>query len=315
MSEHTAKKCSIVKMEANRRNAEKSTGPRTPEGKSKSRWNALKHGILAREVVFTGGDGAESQSEFDRLHLALRNDIQPETVMEEILVERMAQSYWRLGRAQRCEVGQIRLELRDARECSEHQPSTRDRESTAGIGYHLEVLGRVKRSLVQAGCISNVDLDVVDKAFGREHEITGLCCLFVKTTGVAMPKSASSQGNPAGGTPAAANSDDGTPDADTPVMSPESLRPFKTKVLSAIDHEEGLLKKSLGPVYAREELEREACSAAQSLPSRAADLILRYEAAVDKQLYRAKDELERSQRQRRGESLPPPLKIQVSSEK
>ncbi len=43
-------KVTARKIEANRRNALKSTGPRTENGKKKSRYNALKHGILAKEV-------------------------------------------------------------------------------------------------------------------------------------------------------------------------------------------------------------------------------------------------------------------------
>src|SRR5207245_1575648 len=43
-------------IEANRRNAEKSTGPTSPEGKFAVRLNALKHGLLARETVIAAGD-------------------------------------------------------------------------------------------------------------------------------------------------------------------------------------------------------------------------------------------------------------------
>lgn len=42
---------SLAKIEANRENALKSTGPRTAEGKRRSRWNALKHGLLSQAVV------------------------------------------------------------------------------------------------------------------------------------------------------------------------------------------------------------------------------------------------------------------------
>ena len=48
---------SKASLAANRRNARKSTGPKTPEGKARARQNALKHGLLAREVVVSDGDG------------------------------------------------------------------------------------------------------------------------------------------------------------------------------------------------------------------------------------------------------------------
>ncbi len=48
-------------------------------------------------------------------------------------------------------------------------------------------------------------------------------------------------------------------------------------------------------------------------PADVADKLLRYDAHVDRQLYRAIDQLERQQRQRRGENLPPPLNISLGS--
>jgi hypothetical protein len=42
--------------EANRRNALKSTGPKTPEGKNAVRLNALKHGLLSQEILLPGED-------------------------------------------------------------------------------------------------------------------------------------------------------------------------------------------------------------------------------------------------------------------
>jgi hypothetical protein len=47
---------STRKSEANRRNALKSTGPKTPEGQAVVRFNALKHGLLSREVLLPGED-------------------------------------------------------------------------------------------------------------------------------------------------------------------------------------------------------------------------------------------------------------------
>ena len=62
----------------------------------------------------------------------------------------------------------------------------------------------------------------------------------------------------------------------------------------------------------REKLAGDAEARSFSLPPvDAADKLLRYEAHLDRQLYRAMDQLERVQRQRRGENVPPPLNINL----
>ena len=99
------------KIESNGRNARKSTGPKTPEGKRAVRFNALKHGILAKEVVIEAGSGKESRAKFTELLTQLRQELQPEGILEEMQVERIAACYWRLRRAQRAEVGEIRKDL------------------------------------------------------------------------------------------------------------------------------------------------------------------------------------------------------------
>jgi hypothetical protein len=84
---------SPAKVAANRRNAQKSTGPRTPEGKARSRWNAVQHGLLAKRLLApetTDGDA------WTHLLESLREDWHPEGTLEEILLERIAMGYRRL---------------------------------------------------------------------------------------------------------------------------------------------------------------------------------------------------------------------------
>src|SRR6185503_7855122 len=90
---------SVAKVEANRANAVKSTGPRSRTGKSRSSMNALKHGLLARRVVV----GDEDRSVYVELRGALQRDLQPVGVLEALLVERVALQLWRLRRAAQAE--------------------------------------------------------------------------------------------------------------------------------------------------------------------------------------------------------------------
>jgi hypothetical protein len=97
-------------LEANKKNAQKG-GVKTSEGKTIVKYNALKHGLLAKEVVITIGEGAENLEEFDALLEDLKTQLAPAGTLEEMLVEKIAVAYWRLRRAYRYEVGLIRSEL------------------------------------------------------------------------------------------------------------------------------------------------------------------------------------------------------------
>jgi hypothetical protein len=80
---------------ANRCNAQKSTGPNTPQGKAVVSQNALKHGLSATRDVIT----TESQEEYDRHRDALLAELAPQTPMESILADRIVSLSWRLKRA------------------------------------------------------------------------------------------------------------------------------------------------------------------------------------------------------------------------
>ena len=81
--------------EANRQNAQLSTGPRTEQGKLASSRNSLKHGLSTGTLLIPGEDSAE----FESLRDALRREHQPVDTTEQLLVDGMAQSHWLLQRA------------------------------------------------------------------------------------------------------------------------------------------------------------------------------------------------------------------------
>jgi len=79
---------------ANRRNALKSTGPKTPEGKAIVRLNSLRHGLRARTVVLPG----ESREEFNQLCDDLEAEWRPKSSSAQFYLEQMAISQWKLIR-------------------------------------------------------------------------------------------------------------------------------------------------------------------------------------------------------------------------
>jgi hypothetical protein len=87
--------------EANRQNALKSTGPKTPEGKAVARLNAVRHGLLSQEVLLPGEDEATLRELGERM----RAELQPVGELESLLVEQIIAAVWRLHRLRRVEAG------------------------------------------------------------------------------------------------------------------------------------------------------------------------------------------------------------------
>ncbi len=88
---------SAAQVLANHSNAQKSTGPRTPEGKAVVAQNAVKHGLLAKEVVIKG----EDPGEFEFYREQMLAELAPAGQMESLLAHRIVGLAWRLRRAER----------------------------------------------------------------------------------------------------------------------------------------------------------------------------------------------------------------------
>jgi len=85
--------------EANRQNAQHSSGPTTPEGKAAVRLNALKYGLRARDTILPG----EDVEEYKRLWDDLEADWQPQSRTERLHLETIATSQWLLARVAKIE--------------------------------------------------------------------------------------------------------------------------------------------------------------------------------------------------------------------
>src|SRR3954465_2184360 len=99
---------SIRQLQANRRNALKSTGPNTVEGKQKSRCNAVRHGLTAETVI----GQLEDAEDYKAFEAAIIADYDAQSAVERELVLRLASLLWRLRRATKIETGLFEIQLK-----------------------------------------------------------------------------------------------------------------------------------------------------------------------------------------------------------
>jgi len=81
-------------IDANRENGKKG-GVKTEDGKAVSKYNALKHGILLKQILFEG----EDENELLELEKRLRSELSPASELELLMVDKIASNIWRLKRA------------------------------------------------------------------------------------------------------------------------------------------------------------------------------------------------------------------------
>jgi hypothetical protein len=147
------------RLAANRSNSQKSTGPRTEEGKKKVALNAMKHGLLSQGVVLPDEDEQEFVDFSGRLWSALR----PVGEVEDMLVSAIAASAWRLRRVIRIERGLfIAYVAEDAR------PETARQSDEVVVGGPLHVhFGDVAEESVKAE-------EADRRAFEAEQQVRAL---------------------------------------------------------------------------------------------------------------------------------------------
>jgi hypothetical protein len=97
---------SFRQIEANRRNAAKSTGPITEEGKQRSRCNAVRHGLTAETVI----GALEDAEDYKAFEAAIIADYDAQSAVERELVLRLASLLWRLRRATTMETGLFEIQ-------------------------------------------------------------------------------------------------------------------------------------------------------------------------------------------------------------
>jgi hypothetical protein len=118
-----------LQVAANRRNAQRSTGPRTAKGKASVRLNAVTHGMTAKVIVLPH----ECAPDYHEIRAALIEDYAPATSQELMLVDQIAANYWRTIRARRFETAMFDNQLRTKKR--EHGkdlfPSSADDEGCA----------------------------------------------------------------------------------------------------------------------------------------------------------------------------------------
>ena len=292
---------SPAQLEANRRNAQHSTGPKTPEGKAAASLNACKHGIRSHEVVIRGRCLQEDNHEFEALHERLWDDLKPIGALEEILVDQIATTHWRLRRALKAESGEITLSVdsgqsqrsnsrplmrswfsSDPLAMSINDPIPEMKKSSLGNSILETILEELLISVENEGIISETAVKTAAAVFGQKPN------RFIKDLErirALMEKNA-----------------DG--------MDPQRIKAW------ALSWANSRLEDVLSDkpkCEEREQIEERARQSAQALPAPGViDKLTRYIKALERQLFQSMNQLERLQRRRQGENVPPPLAVQVS---
>lgn len=288
-------------LEANRRNARKSTGPKSGPGKAWSKQNALKHGILSQEVLVRGQHLRESPREYEALRAEYFENLAPVGPMEAMLVDRIVTTHWRLRRALRAESGEAALSV----DGGAHR---RAEPSVGLLWFQWRLAGDVARGMLDSalGCKYFIHtLEILLRFVRRDGELTA--------AGLARARELLGNG------PSALldklvefrqrlleRPDD---------QPPEAWRArHREEVLARLHHELLSAQAVAEPVFARAKVEEQSRQSAATLPSaKVLDKILRYETTLERQLYRAMHQLERLQRRRLGEAVPAPAVLEVTS--
>src|SRR6185503_14970842 len=129
---------SFRQTEANRRNAQLSTGPVTETGKRRCRQNAIRHGLTAETVI----DALEDADDYVAFEIAITADYDAQTAVERELVLRLASLLWRLRRATAIESGLFKIQAQHLLQFQEQQQTNQERHKTTHNIYRDALIAK-----------------------------------------------------------------------------------------------------------------------------------------------------------------------------
>jgi hypothetical protein len=127
---------SFRQIEANRRNAQLSTGPVTEEGKRRSRQNAVRHGLTAETVI----DALEDAEDYTAFEMAVTADYDAQSAVERELILRLASQLWRLRRATAIESGLFKIQAKQLLQFRQQRSLHPDRQKIINEMYRNAVV-------------------------------------------------------------------------------------------------------------------------------------------------------------------------------
>lgn len=271
------------KLKANRENARKSTGPKTARGKAFSRRNAVRHGLFVNYVTdFEALD--EDPKEYRELLNGLWDQYQPAGRAEEIEVERIALCCWRLKRVWRYE-NAVNLAARrdfvraEMHEQLEYCEGLEEQEAVA-----IAQLETAKKEIADSGAVSQ---ELKQRIFAIMPDLEELWSFFVKRAEERMEQ----------------------PDVPKAVRTSPKVRTWARDVFATLR----TMNTIRSVAQQRSANVRETAVGRHAVPSpEALDRILRYETTIERYLSRGIERLERLQQRRRGEYIPPAVRVHLA---
>ncbi len=295
-----AKILSPKQLAANRRNAQRSTGPTSPAGKSASRLNARKHGLLAQQVVVSSYYQQESPDEFKQLCREHHQSLAPVGPLEDMLVGQIVMVIWRLRRVRMAEAGEIAANVDETwwnprrppweignghKGNALHRRLIDYRRSIPGIEFVIECIKQLRIEIEAAGQVTEEKLKELGLYPGGPNDIV-LKLADLRGSLKLNPKK----------------------------LPLEEWRAQHLKeTLDYLDQQISEFQDLIAERQVQIDAEDNMRRAAALLPTgEFLEKIVRYESALQRQLNRSINQLERLQRRRLGENVPAPVIMDVS---
>ena len=126
-------------IKSNQQNAQKSTGPKTEQGKATVSNNATTFGLYSKKIIIDSNTHTEDPVEYQLLFESLRWELDPQSAFQEYLVRKITNCLWRSQRAAPAEASQINNQLNDLGEYSDDtdESETDSNEISDEVGINL----------------------------------------------------------------------------------------------------------------------------------------------------------------------------------